>query len=210
LRFSGGRRLFKAFRAVTEGRQGHTTFLGGGGTGDCAGLPTVVRAGIIFRQGSGRAAETNPAGFGGSNPLFLPFTDIFAFTLGDKGKDLKDQVCNKGAHQVLAVAGIQKGHINDADINADFLGQDPPLILNFRVIAAQTVDAEDIEQVALPKPADKAFVLGAVEIFTGLFIHKDIMTRDGFFLQGNPLAVFILVRTGYAYIPIILHDCTSL
>ena len=76
------------------------------------------------------------------------------------------QVSDKGAHQVPAVSGIQQGHVNDADVDADLLGQNPPLGQNFLIIAPQAVDAQYIEQVPGPQPPDQLSVLGPAEILS--------------------------------------------
>ena len=58
---------------------------------------------------------------------------------------MQHEVGDEGSHQVLALSGVQQGHIQNTDVDALFLGQKPPLLLYFLVIPPQTVDAEHIQ-----------------------------------------------------------------
>ena len=98
----------------------------------------------VIRQRARRPAEADAPGLCRSDALRLPLMDVFPLILRHKGKNLQNEICDKRAHQVFAVPGIQKRHINNADIRAFFPGQNAPLLLYFRIVPAQAVDAENI------------------------------------------------------------------
>ena len=131
--------------------------------------------------------------FPGANALRLPCPYAFALALRHKRQNLQNQIGNERAHQVLAVSGVQKRHIHNADVGADLLGQNAPLPLNFLIIAAEPVDAEHIQQIACAKPAQKPLVLGPFKILAGLLVQKNVALRDAKGRQRQKLAVFILV-----------------
>ena len=85
-------------------------------------------------------------------------------------EDLQDEIGDEGPHEVLAVAGVQEGHVQDADVPAEVLGEQPPLVLDVLVVAAQAVDAGHAEQVPGPQALHQALVLGALEILAGLAV----------------------------------------
>ena len=110
------------------------------------------------------------AGAGGGDALGLAGADVFPFALGHEGENLQDEIGDEGPHEVLAVAGVQEGHVQDADVHADVLGEQPPLVLDVLVVAAQAVDAGHAEQVPGPQALHQALVLGALEILAGLAV----------------------------------------
>ena len=115
---------------------------------------------------------------------------------------MKGQVGDEGADQVLPVPGVQQGHVDDADVRPDVLGQRPPLILDFPVAPPKPVDAQDVEQVARPQLSHQPLVLGPVEVLAGLLVCEKVFRRHAHFRQGEPLAVLVLVRAGYADIAV--------
>ena len=52
---------------------------------------------------------------------------IGAFVFCDKGKNLKDNVCNKSANKVVRLfSGVKERHIQNDDIGADFVSDSAP------------------------------------------------------------------------------------
>ena len=83
------------------------------------------------------------------HPLRLPLAYVFPFCLRRKGKNLQDQIRKKRPHQVFALTGIQKWHIQHTDIHAFFLGEYPPLFSYLLIVAAQPANTQDIQQICL-------------------------------------------------------------
>ena len=106
---------------------------------------------------------------------------------------MQDNIAEEGPHQVLAPAGVQQRHIHHHDVNTLLLGQNPPLFQNLAVVAAQPVDALDIEQVVRLQLFDQLLVLGPLKILAGLLVQKDILLRDGQLPHGDQLPVLVLV-----------------
>ena len=75
---------------------------------------------------------------------------------------MQDNIAEKGPHQVLAPPGVQQRHIQNHNVNLFLFCENPPLILDFFIVASQPVDALDIEQVVRlefsdpPKAKDNA------------------------------------------------------
>lgn len=86
---------------------------------------------------------------------------------------MQNQVGDESTHQILALPAIQQRHINDADVHILLLGQDASLILHLLIIAPQSVDALNVEQVARLQFFHQLFVLGTVEILAGHLVHGD-------------------------------------
>lgn len=148
-----------------------------------------------------RAAEHHAPGLGRRDALLLPLADVLPFVLGHKGENLQHQVRDEGAHQVPALPGVQQGHVDDADVRADLLGEHPPLILNLLVIASQPVDAQDVQQVARPQPLDQPLVLGTPEILPRLLIQKNMSLGRAALPQGDSLPGLVLVGAGDPDVP---------
>ena len=110
---------------------------------------------------------------------------------------MKHDVTEKSSHQILAPAGVQQGHIQHYDVDALLLGKNPPLILDFFVVASQPVDALGEEQIVRLEFSDQLFILRPVEILARLFIHKNVLLRDGHFPQGDKLPILVLLTGAY-------------
>ena len=67
------------------------------------------------------------------------------------------------------------------------------MLQNFCVVAPQTVDALDIEQIVFFQFPHQPLVLWAVEVLAGLLIHEDVFLRNLQFSQCNQLPVLVLV-----------------
>ena len=93
----------------------------------------------VFGHGQSRSAHMNSPRPGGGDAFCLALFDVFPFALSDKAEDLKHQIRDEGAHQIFSVAGIQQGHVDHADVDADILCQGTPLILSFFIVPAQSV-----------------------------------------------------------------------
>ena len=184
-------------RPVAEGGQRDPALLGGGGAGDGAGPPAQIGAVVVGGAGLGGPAEPDAPGLGRRDALGLALADVLALVLGDEGEDLEHQIGDEGAHQVFAAAGVQQGHVDDADIHAGLLGQGPPLVLDLLIVAPQPVDAQDIEQVARLQPFHQFFVLRTVEVLAGLLVHIDVPLWDLPAVQRDHLPVLVLVGAGY-------------
>lgn len=66
----------------------------------------------VIRQRNRRSAELDALGFGRRDSLRLPLADELPLILRYEGQNLQHQVGNEGAHQVLALPGIQQRHSN--------------------------------------------------------------------------------------------------
>ena len=106
---------------------------------------------------------------------------------------MQDNIAEEGPHQVLASPGVQQRHIQHHNVDLLLLGEYPPLILDFFIVASQPVDALDVEQIVRLQFSDQLFVLRPVEVLAGLLVHEDILLRDGHLPQGDQLAVLVLL-----------------
>ena len=107
----------------------------------------------IVWEGKGRAAKAYAPGLGCRDTLRLPLADVVALVFRHEGEHLEHNVAEKGAHQILASPGVQKGHVQYGDVHALFLGEHPPLFQNLAVVAPQSVDAFDIQKIIPPQAA---------------------------------------------------------
>lgn len=108
----------------------------------------------------------------------------------------------KSTHKVFAASGIQQRHIDHANVDAFFFCQDPPLFQYLRVVAAQAVNALDIQQIVPFQLSKELSVLWPLEILSALFIRIDIAFGDAVFVHGNDLPVFILFFCADSHITI--------
>ena len=84
----------------------------------------------IVWEGKGRAAKAYAPGLGCRDTLRLPLADVVALVFRHEGEHLEHNVAEKGAHQILASPGVQKGHVQYGDVHALFLGEHPREIIN--------------------------------------------------------------------------------
>lgn len=84
--------FFVNLRPVAEGGQSHPALLGGGGAGQFSGLPSLVDAVEVLRQGLWWPPEAHPPGLGGGNALGLALSDVHPLVFRHEGEDLKDDV----------------------------------------------------------------------------------------------------------------------
>ena len=103
--------LFIYSGTVAEGGDRHATFL----CGFCAiyfsGSPALVDAMEVFRQRRGWAAKADTARFGRRDALCLALPDVYPLVFCNEGENLEHNIAEKRAHQILAAAGVQQGHI---------------------------------------------------------------------------------------------------
>ena len=66
------------------------------------------------------------------------------------------------------------------------------MLQDFLIIAPQTVDALDVEQVFRLQLPHQLFVLWAVKVFAGLLVQKDVFIWHRHFPQAGELPVLIL------------------
>lgn len=137
-------------------------------------------------------AEPNPPGLCRRNSLCLPLADIGALVFRYKGQHLQHNVAEESTQQILSPPGVQQGHIQHHNINAFFFGEEPPLLQNFCVVAPQTVDALDIEQIVFFYFSEQLFILRAVKILARLFVLINISVRHPDFPHGDDLPFFVL------------------
>ena len=156
-------------------------------------------------------AEVDAPGLGSGDALLLALPYILTLGLGHEGQHLQDQVGNEGADEVLAVAGVQQGHVQNADVNADLLGEDTPLLLDLLVISSQPVNAQDVEGVAGLELSDHLLIGGPGEILAGLLVDVKLLFGEPYLLHGKQLPVLVLVGAGHANVSIdvVLHVGTS-
>ena len=109
-----------------------------------------------------------------------------------KGQHLQHNVAEESTQQILSPPGVQQGHIQHHNINAFFFGEEPPLLQNFCVVAPQTVDALDIEQIVFFYFSEQLFILRAVKILARLFVLINISVRHPDFPHGDDLPFFVL------------------
>ena len=73
--------------------------------------PCLVYHVEILRQGDGRPSEPYAPGLGRRDALRLPLADVVPLVLRHEGEHLEDDIAEKGAHEILAPAGVQQGHV---------------------------------------------------------------------------------------------------
>ena len=166
------------------------------------GLPLPVYLVEARRKGLRRPAEPDASCLCCGNPLRLPLTDVAALVLRHEGEHLQDGVAEERPNKVFPAPGIQKGHVNHADVDAFFFRQNAPLFQDLRVITAQAVDALDIQQVVPFQLPQELPILGPLEVLAALFIRIDIAVGDTVFMHGNDLPVFILLFRADTHITI--------
>ena len=54
--------------------------------------------------------------------------------LSHKREYLQYQICDKSAHKIFSISGVQKRHVNHTDIRTDILCENSPLFLNLLII----------------------------------------------------------------------------
>lgn len=84
------------------------------------------------------------------NPFPLTLAYELAFGLGYVAEKLKNYVSDQCPGQVAAIPCIEQGHIQNNDMYLFFFCNHPPLLQNFIVIPAESVDALDHKHVARP------------------------------------------------------------
>lgn len=95
----------------------------------------------------------------------------------------------------------EQGHIQHTDVRLSLLGDNPPLLQDFLIVAAQPVDALDNQQVAPFQFFHHLLIGRAVEVFPGLFVHVDVLLWNRL-PQGDELACLVLLLGGYPYIAV--------
>lgn len=110
--------------------------------------PAVDELVEIIRQDLAGSSEDDTSRFGRTNTLGLTSPYRITFALRDERQNLQGDICDEGSDEIFALAGIEKRHIEDADVDLEVFGKVAPLVLNLLVIAAETIDAFDINKVA--------------------------------------------------------------
>ena len=76
------------------------------------------------------------------------------------------------------------------------------MLLDLPVVAAQPVDAEDIQQIPRPEPLEQPLIAGTVEIFPRLLIEIKVILRHALLEQRHALARLVLVQARHPDIPV--------
>jgi len=126
--------------------------------------------------------------------------DRRALVLRHKGQNLQDNIAQKRPHQILSPTGVQQGHIQHDNIHLLLLGQDAPLLQNLTIIAPQTINALDIEQIVFFQPPQQLPIHGAVEILPRLLVHIDVPGVDVQRRQRIQLTILSLFLCAHACI----------
>ena len=166
------------------------------------GLPLPVYLVEDWRQGLWRPTEPDTSGFGCGDPLGLPLTNVATLVLRYEGEHLQDDVAEERPDKVFPTPGIQKGHVDYADVDTLFLCQDAPLFQYLGVVPAQAVNALDIEQITPFQLPQQLPVLRPLEVLSTLLIRIDIAILNTVFVHGNDLSVFILIFCADSHITI--------
>ena len=106
---------------------------------------------------------------------------------------MQNNITEESPHQVLTPSSIQQGHIQHYNVNALLFGEDAPLIQNLAIVAPETVNAFDVEQIVFFQSSHQLFVLRTLKVLAALLVHEDILFRDVQLTQGDKLAIFVLV-----------------
>lgn len=147
----------------------------------------------VFRHSDTFPSELFSFCSGCRDAFGLPLPDEFPFGLRHIGKDLQDEIGDKGSGQVVVFdSGIQQLHIEDDDVSADFLCYVLPLHENVVVVSPQPVDTFDDEHIVPAQFCEQLFVSRAVKIFTGLIVAVNVFQRNVILLQCQKLPVNIL------------------
>ena len=107
---------------------------------------------------------------------------------------MQHQVGDEGACQVLAPGPrVQQRHVQDNDVHPLFLGDDPPLLQNLPIVAAQPVNTLCDQQIAGAQLFYETLVSGAVKVFSGLLVHINVLFGNPKLRQRNHLTLFVLL-----------------
>lgn len=193
------------FGPVTECGQWESAEFGRGSLGNFAVFPARISLREIMWKRLRRTAELYPPSFGGLNAFFLPLANIGSFILCYKRQNLKYDVAEKRTNEIFSSASVKKRHIDDHDIYPLFLCENAPLFLDFLIIAAETVDALDHEEISGTEFSDEFFVLRPVKIFAGQFVHVYIFRWYAVITHADLLPVFVLITRTDANITISFH-----
>ena len=151
-----------------------------------------MHSGKLLRLHQWRTPKTHALRFRHGDALRLTLADVGTLILRNKGKHLQHNVAEERSHQVFASPGIQQRHIQHHDVDALFLCEHPPLLQNFRVVAAQTVNALDIEQIVFFHFPKQLLILRTVKIFAGLLVDEQVCLRNRHFPESDQLAILVL------------------
>ena len=119
-----------------------------------------------------------------------------------------DCATNERAHEILALTRVEKRHVYNDDIDSDLLGQKAPLLLYLLVVPPETVDAQNVQQVALAQAHNELGVLRTDEVPARLLIHKNVLLRNVPGSQSQQLPVFVLIGARHASVAVCLHMIT--
>jgi len=155
--------------------------------------PAVDELIEVIRHDLAGPSENHTSRFGRTNTLGLTSPYRIAFALRDERQYLKCDIRDKGYDEVFTLACIEERHIEDADVNLEVFGEVAPLVLNLLVVTAETINAFDINKVALLQPANKPLVRGTFEILAGLFVDVNHFARNTELREREYLPRFILI-----------------
>ena len=139
--------------------------LSGFTSGDFSPLPFLEDSVEFLGDGLGLSAQMAASESGGFYALPLALADEMSFGFRHVGEKLQEDVRDESTGQIAVLVGIEERHIQNYNGYLLFLGQQPLLIEYFFVVAAQTVDAFDIEDVALAELFQQRVVSGAIKAF---------------------------------------------
>lgn len=145
-------------------------------------LPRFVYFGKVIGKRKRRSAKLYPFDFGCRNAFRLPLPNVGALVFRNKGKHLQNDVAEEGSHQIFAPACVQQRHVQNHNVNAFFLSQASPVYQDLLIIAPQTVNAFDVEQIVFFDFPEQLLVLRSVKVFAGFLICIDIVFRYTDFL----------------------------
>jgi hypothetical protein len=152
-----------------------------------------------------RTAHVDTSGPSGSDALGLALFDVVSFRVGDEGEDLQDEVGDEGPHQVFVYPRVEQGHIGHGDVNAALFGEDAPLVLDVLVISTETVNAGEVQNIALFQFFHQFLVRRALEVLPRYFVNEHPLIGDAKPLHFDKLPVLVLVGVGHAHVAEFSH-----
>jgi len=102
---------------------------------------------------------------------------------GQRQEYLQSDVAYQCTDKIFVAERVEKRNVEDQDAHLLFSCQEASLLLNFFLIASQTVYVRDVER-SLGCNFHQRLILRPFKILAGLRIHVDAVLRDAAFRHG--------------------------
>ena len=98
---------------------------------------------------------------------------LFVFNLCECGHDLKHKVGDERADDISVATSVEDRSIDYDNRRAFVFGNDAPLVENFLVVSAESVDTLDDESIVIFEPSQKFSILQTVEVLSAQVVAED-------------------------------------